>query len=435
MLSADLYELTMVAGYFARGRDTLQAAASFELFVRHLPPHRRYLVVAGLEQALDWLEQLAFTADEIRWMRALPAFAGVPEAFFDYLRTFRFTGTVWAVPEGTIMPAQAPLLRVEAPLPEAQYAETALLAIVNFQTLVASKAARVVGAAAGRPVLEFGARRAHGLGAALCAARAAYLAGCQSTSYMEAGQRFGIPLSGTMAHSWVMSAATEMDAFKEYAAVFGDRSVLLLDTYDTVDAARAVAASGLQPGGVRLDSGDLLALSADVRRILDAAGLRQTRIFASGDLDEHAIAALVASHAPIDGFGVGTSMVTSVDAPALGGIYKLVELEEHGRPTPVQKRSPGKSTWPGRKQAFRILRDGCAVHDVVAFADEPAPPDSTPLLMPVMRAGRRIEPAPSLASVRDVCRASLAQLPDRFRDLSDGDGYEAVPSERLRDAI
>jgi nicotinate phosphoribosyltransferase len=344
-LATDLYELTMVGGYFVAG---ISGRATFDLFVRQLPPTRNYLIACGLEQALDFLESLRFTAEEIEFLRHVPALAQLPSAFFDaYLPQFRFTGDVWAVEEGTPVFAYEPMMRVTAPLCEAQLVETALIAETMFPTSVASRAARVVTAAAGRPVMEFGARRAHGIDAGIRAARAAYISGFSSTSIVEAGKRFGIPLSGTMAHSWVMAFADEATAFRTYAEVFGD-AVLILDTYDAVAAAKMVATSGLRPKAIRIDSGDLVETSRQVRRIFDEHGLVDTTIVLSGDLDEMRIAEIVAAGAPIGGFGVGTAVSTSSDAPALSGVYKLAEIERDGHFVPVLKKSPGKRTFPGR---------------------------------------------------------------------------------------
>lgn len=417
--STDLYELTMMAGYFASGRH--EGSATFELFVRRVPKHRAFLVAAGLEQALDYLESLRFTADEIDWLRAHPAFAGIPEAFFAYLARFRFTGEVHAMPEGTPFFPNEPVLRVTAPLAQAQLVETALLAIVNFQTSIASKGVRSVRAAAGKPVMEFGARRAHGLEAALLAARAAHIAGCSATSFVEAGHRFGIPLSGTMAHSWVLAAATEREAFEQYSHLFGAHTALLIDTFDVRASAEMVVAAGLRPPAVRIDSGDLLALARDVRAIFDRGGLRDTRILVSGDLDEWKIRDLVAAGAPIDGFAVGTALTTSDDAPALGGVYKLVELEAHGSTRRVMKRSEGKATWPGRKQVWRL-----GDRDVVSLEEEPGPDGATPLLEPVMRNGARVGPDPTLQQARECCRAMIAALPAPLLGLETA----AYPVER-----
>ena len=418
-LSTDLYELTMVGGYFAAG---LSGRATFDLFVRQLPPTRNYLIAGGLEQALDFLESLRFTAEEIQFLRTVPALAKLPSAFFDeYLPQFRFTGDVWAIPEGTPVFADEPIMRVTAPFPEAQLVETALIAETMFPTSVASRAARVVTAAAGRPVMEFGARRAHGIDAGIRAARAAYIAGFSSTSIVEAGKRFGIPLSGTMAHSWVMAFADEATAFRTYADVFGD-AVLLLDTYDSVAAARMVAASGLKPKAVRIDSGNLVETSFEVRRIFDEHGLVETTIVASGDLDETRIAEIVAAGAPIDGFGVGTAVSTSSDAPALSGVYKLAEIERDGRVVPVLKKSPGKRTYPGCKQVWRVMRGGIAVEDVLGLEDTKPPAGAEPLLREVMKRGVRVS-RPSLNAIRERCRQQLATLPRDVTRLIDGKKY------------
>jgi nicotinate phosphoribosyltransferase len=429
-LTTDLYQITMMAGYFAQGRHE-RTTATFELFVRRLPPNRSYLVSAGLASLLDYLEQLRFTDEEIEWLRGIEALSSVPAEFFEYLREFSFSGDIWAMPEGTPVFAQEPIVRVTAPIAQAQLIETAALAFVNFQTSIASKASRVVTAAAGRSVMEFGARRAHGLEAALYAARSAYLAGAAGTSFVEAGRRFGIPLSGTMAHSWVMSAPSEADAFADYTGLFGGHSVLLLDSYDTLAAARLIVSSRLKPAGVRLDSGDLAALSREVREILDAGGLSSTKILASGDLDEFAIAALLEEGAPIDGFGVGTRLATSEDAPALGSVYKLVEVEENGVRRRVMKRSEGKATWPGRKQVWRVMRGETAVRDLVTFEDEPPVPDAMPLLRQVVRSGFRVPEDMSLATARARCLRLVAELPPETRGLDAGAQYDVASSAAL----
>src|SRR5262245_19230907 len=341
-------------------------------------------MAAGLAQALDYLEGLHFTPDEIAWLRGVPALAAAPARFFDeVLPAFRFTGEVWAMDEGEIAFPHEPLVRVTAPIMEAQIVETALLAILTFQTSVASKASRVVTAAAGKSVAEFGSRRAHGLEAACLAARAACLGGCAATSNVEAGRLFELPLTGSMAHSWVMAFDDEIESFRRYMELFGERSTLLIDTYDTVKAAEKLVAAGLRPSAVRLDSGDLAHLSQSVRAILDAGGLGSTRILVSGDLDECRVAALLAAGAPNDAFGVGTSISTVSDAPALGGVYKLVETVHDGRSVPTLKLSSGKRTYPGRKQVWRI-GSGVAERDVIGLSDE-SPKDGRPLLTCVMR--------------------------------------------------
>lgn len=429
MLSTDLYQFTMAAGYQAAQDGT---SASFELFVRELPPSRNYLVAAGLEQALSVLAEWRYTRDEIQYLRGVPTLRNVgPEFFDEYLPRLRFSGDVWAMAEGTPVLAGEPILRVTAPLGEAQLVETALLSTVLFQTSVASKAVRVTDAAAGRPVIEFGGRRAHGVDAALYAARAAYLGGCRATSNVEAGYRFGIPVSGTMAHSWVMAHCDELTAFERYIALYGSDSVLLIDTYDSVTAARKIVSAGLRPAAVRIDSGDLARVSGVVRNIFDAGQLANTRILVSGDLDEHRVAALVASGAPIDGFGVGTALSTSFDAPALGGVYKLVEIVREGAVLPVVKRSVGKQTLPGRKQVWRVSESGAAVCDVVGLEAEAAPRHGVPLLECVMRDGRPTGSLPSLRELRAACRDARLALPESVRRLSAPGPYPVTRSAAL----
>ncbi|HMF62119.1 MAG TPA: nicotinate phosphoribosyltransferase [Vicinamibacterales bacterium] len=428
-LATDLYQLTMIAGYLHTGRHRLRA--TFELFTRRLPPHRNCLVFAGLDQALDYLQDLRFGADEVAWLAELPVFRDAPAGFFEYLRSFRFTGDVWAMAEGTPFLPNEPVLRISAPLAEAQLVETALLAILNLQTTIASKALRLVDAAGNRPVMDFGARRAHGIDAALYAARAAYLAGCTSTSFVEAGRRFGIPLSGTMAHSWILAAETERQAFVDYADLFGARTVLLLDTYDVAAAAEVVVGSGLKPLAVRLDSGDLLSLARQVRKILDDGKLSATEIIVSGDLDEWKIRSLVAAGAPIDTYAVGTALATSEDAPAMSGVYKLVEAEGPNGMRPVFKRSAGKSTRPGAKQVWRVLDRGAAVKDVVALVTEPPPDGGDALLQPVMRMGTRLAESPALADLRAGCAERIAMMPRSIRELERNDDYkveERIPN-------
>jgi nicotinate phosphoribosyltransferase len=433
VLSTDLYELTMMAGYYSAG---MMNPATFELYARDLPTHRSFLVAAGLEQAIEYLERIRFSPSHVDYLRRLPVFRYVrPDFFDDYLVNFRFTGEVWAVQEGTPVFPPEPLLRVTAPLPEAQFVETALLAYIAFQTSVASRAARMVEAASGRPVVEFGSRRAHGPEAGLLAARAAFIAGCESTSNVEAGRRFGIPVSGTMAHSWVTAFPDELAAFRQFAAVFGEDAVMLLDTYDTVRAARTLATSGLKPGGVRLDSGDVIDLSREVRGLLNAAGLAHTTIFVSGDLNEWRIAEMLAAGAPIDGFGVGAALSTSSDAPSLGAIYKLVEMERNGKVVPIMKLSTGKPTYPGRKQVWRTVERGVAVGDVMGLADEQPQSDGQPLLQRVMVGGRRERPAPPLPALRARCREALDQVPAAIRRLSDPAAYPVRFSAALQETL
>jgi nicotinate phosphoribosyltransferase len=426
-LATDLYQLTMAAGYFANGR---HERASFEMFIRRLPPNRSYLIVAGLEQALSYLRTLTFNRDEIDYLRSLPVFAHVSREFFDYLSEFRFSGDVWAMPEGTVGFAGEPLLRITAPLIEAQIVETFLLSTINFQTMIASKAARIVEAAEGRGVIEFGTRRAHGMGAGIYAARAAFIGGCIGTSNVEAGYLFDIPVYGTAGHSWTLAFEQEMDAFRAYHQVFPESTTLLLDTYDTLQAARLATEFGLKLRGVRLDSGDIGALAKQVRAILDEAGMRETPILASNDLNEFKIAELLASGAPVDLFGVGTELSTSRDEPALGGVYKLVEVEFPDRIEPKMKLSREKATYPHRKQVWRELdRAGIFLGDVVTMADEAA--HGEPLLKLMMRDGHLIESPPDLKDVQRHARQQLTKLPPQFKTVSGAENYPVRYSDEL----
>lgn len=432
-LLTDLYELTMAAAYF---ENNIRATASFELFVRGLPRDRGYLVAAGLEQALDYLESLRFTSEEIGFLRRQEVFRRVSDAFFESLREFRFTGEAWAVPEGTPVFSEEPLLRVTAPIGEAQIVETVLLSTLTFQTMIATKAARVVEAAQGRGVVEFGTRRAHGPEAGVLAARAAYIGGCLGTSNVEAGYRFGLPTYGTLAHSFVMAYAEEEESFRQFQRVFPEHSVLLVDTYDTLAAVEKIIQLGLRPKGVRLDSGDLVELSRAVRRRLDKAGLTETKIFASGDLNEYSIQEALARGAAVDFFGVGTELATSKDAPALGGVYKLVELEAPSGQAVREvhyraKFSEDKVSYPGRKQVFRF-RDaqGLYDHDLIGLADETYPA-AEPLLVPVMRDGRSTAAPRPLPDSQQHARQSLGQLPTRYRQLHNPPPYPVRPSPAL----
>jgi nicotinate phosphoribosyltransferase len=412
-LLTDLYQLTMLDAYLREG---MHEPAVFELFVRKLPPQRHFLVMAGLEQALEWLQTLAFDEAELAWLERQGGFS--PQ-LLAYLRDFRFEGDVHAMPEGSIFFADEPVLRITAPLPQAQYVESRLLNIVHFQTLIASKAARVVAAAAGRKLVDFGMRRAHGAEAALFAARAAYIAGFAGTATAEAGRRFGVPVFGTMAHSFIQAHRSELAAFEAFARARPNRPTLLVDTYDTeaavaklIGLAALLAAEGIAIGGVRIDSGDLAAHAKAVRRLLDDAGHRDITVFASGNLDEHRIAQLLAAQAPIDGFGVGTALDTSIDAPALDAVYKLQDYAGVAR----RKRSEGKATWPGAKQVCRAFdASGQMLRDIVQLDDEP--PAAQPLLQLCMRAGRRVTPEPSIDEIRSHHAAQMRTLPVALRSL------------------
>jgi nicotinate phosphoribosyltransferase len=398
-LLTDLYQLTMLQAYYEQ---EMTDTAVFELFVRKLPEKRRFLVAAGLEQALDFLEGARFSEAELDWIEHSPLFRG---DFARHLEKWRFTGEVHAMPEGALFFPDEPVLRVVAPMPEAQLVETRLLNLVHFQTVIASKAAHIRLAAPGKGLIDFGLRRAHGAEAGLLAARAAYLAGFDGTATALAAPRFGIPVFGTMAHSFVQAHDSEAAAFEHFASAFPENAVLLVDTYDTLEGARRAAATPGRLKGVRLDSGDLDGLSREVRAILDAAGRRDAIIFASGNLDEDRVGALVGAGAPIDSFGIGTALTTSADAPYLDAVYKLEDYAGE----PRRKRSTGKATWPGRKQVWR--RTGAGGHfarDVITVEGDAQPGE--PLLALVMRGGRRLA-RPALGEARARCLADLARLP------------------------
>jgi nicotinate phosphoribosyltransferase len=426
-LITDLYELTMAAAYFEnRCRDV----ASFEMFVRRLPRERSFLLCAGLEQAITYLETLRFAPEEIEYLRGQRVFEHVSHDFWEYLANFRFTGEVWAIPEGTPAFAGEPLLRVTAPIIEAQVVETFLLTSVMFQTMIATKSARIVEAAQGRDVVEFGSRRAHGPTAGILGGRAAYIGGCAGTSNVASGHLFGVPIYGTMAHSFVMAYTDEAEAFARFERLF-PHSILLIDTYDTVGAIQHLGERGLKPAAVRLDSGDLIETARQVRAGLDATGLRETKIFASGDLDELAISSVLAAGAPIDAFGVGTELATSRDAPVLSAVYKLVEVEIGGRRQYRAKFSESKVSYPGVKQVFRYAdASGCYVRDVIG-RDEEQHPGATPLLECVMRDGRRLNPCPPLAKIRERAHQLLQHLPRQYRQLRNADRYPVRISDQL----
>jgi nicotinate phosphoribosyltransferase len=412
-LLTDLYQLTMLHAYYAH---RMGETAVFELFVRKLPPQRNFMMAAGLAQALEFLERLHFAPEELEWVEKCGKF---PRGFSAHLARLRFTGDVHAAPEGTIFFPDEPVLRVTAPLPEAQLVESRLINLVHFETLVATKAARSVMVAPGKLLVDFGLRRAHGAEAGLLAARASYIAGYAGTATVTAAQHMDIPVFGTMAHSFVEAHDDEAAAFQCFAEACPQNVVLLIDTYDTELAARKVvelaprlANRGIRVRGVRLDSGDLAALSKSVRRILDEGGLAEATIFASGNLDEYRIRDLIAARAPIDGFGIGTSLVTSSDAPYLDAVYKLQEYA--GKPR--RKRSTGKATWPGRKQVFRHY-DGAGrfEHDVVSVEGDER--QGKPLLVPVMRNGRRLHAPEGLQAIRERAAGQLVKLPEQLRAL------------------
>ena len=403
-LFTDLYELTMMAGYHASGRS--EDVATFDLYFRHPPAGVDLVVACGLSPALDYLESLAFTDEDLSYLDTLDLFA---QDFLDYLEQLRFTGDVWAVPEGLPVFGDEPMLRVTAPLGQAQLVETALLNQICYSSLVASNASQLAAAARGKSVLEFGARRAHGPNGALTGARAAMIGGATATSNVQAGSRFGVPVSGTQAHAWVMAFDTELEAFREYARTFPDSCVLLVDTYDTlrtglpnaITVARELAADGHTLQGIRLDSGDLAALAVEARRMLDEAGFPDVQILASGDLDAARVADLERRDVPIDGYGVGTSLLTARQDPALSGVYKLAEI--HGTPVMKVSSSAAKTTSPGRKQVWRA-----ATGDVIGLADEER--EGAPLLVEAMRSGQRLLEREDLATIRERSLDEVARI-------------------------
>lgn len=411
-LFTDLYELTMLQAYF---EEEMTQEAVFSLFVRRLPPQRNFLLACGLDTVLNYLENLSFSDDDLAYLASLGKFS---KRFLHWLRDFRFTGDVYAVSEGTPIFTNEPLLEIVAPLPQAQLVETYVMNQIHLQTLLASKAQRVVTAAQGRLVVDFGARRMHGIDAALKGSRAFYIAGVKATSNMLAGKNFGIPVMGTMAHSYIQAHADEAAAFAAFTQLYPD-TVLLVDTYDTLAAVRKVIAlaktlgEDFQVKAVRLDSGDLLTLARESRQLLDEAGLEQVSIFASGGLDEYTIAKLVSANAPINGFGVGTNMGVSNDVPALDIAYKLCEYAGQAR----LKLSPGKSILPGRKQIFRLTENNQAVKDIIARFDENLP--GRPLLVPVMHRGKRLAAGRvELEAIREYAQQQIAPLPSHVRAIS-----------------
>ena len=424
-LRTDLYQLTMVAAMRRAGMDH---EASFELFTRRLAPTRGYWVACGLELALDYLEGLSFTGEQVDWLRRHPAFAAVGQDFFAWLRAFRFEGEVWAIPEGTPVFPWEPLLRVTGPAAEAQLVETYLLSLVNFQTLIASKAARVARACRGKKFVDFGTRRAHGLEAAELVARAAFVGGAGGTSNVEAAFRLGIPATGTFAHAWVMQWEDEGEAFRRYAEAFPAATTLLIDTYDTVAAARRIVAERIPCQAVRLDSGDMTALSREVRRVFDEGGRPEVQIVASGDLEEEKIDAMERAGARVDVYGVGTELATSRDHPALGGVYKLVETRSKSGVVhhPV-KLSADKQSWPGLKQVWRG-----EAGDVIALEGEAGPAGARALLEPVMRGGRRTRPPLPLERLRARCREEVARLPDAVQALHQPAAWPVTRSAGLQ---
>lgn len=427
-LTTDLYELNMIQAYLDRGEDK---EAVFEFFIRRLPERRSFLLAAGLEDALTYLETLRFSPGEIDWLKSTKRFRS---NLIDYLAAFRFTGDVHAIPEGTVCFPNEPLIRITAPLPMAQLAETRLINILHFQTMIASKAARMVLAAPGKLLSDFGLRTAHGAEAGLFSARASYIAGFASAANVLAGERYGIPIVGTMAHSFVQVHDDEMVAFENFARARPEGVILLIDTYDTEAGARKVVelapklkADGITIDGVRIDSGDLTAMAKKVRGILDAGGLKDVIILVSGGINEDVLLKMVVAKAPIDGFGIGVNLDASIDAPSLDCAYKLQDYA--GKPR--RKLSEGKQTWPGRKQVWRSYdAQGVMCGDVLSLEGDKQ--DGEALVVPVMRAGKRLAPAPTLAQIRERAARDLARLPEPLRRLEPGVAYPVEISAKLK---
>lgn len=428
-LLTDLYQLTMLQAYI---ENSMEQTAVFEFFVRKLPPNRGFLMAAGLAHVLDYLESFRFEPWELDWLAGSGRFS---KEFVDYLDRFRFTGDVHAMAEGTIFFPNEPLVQVIAPLPQAQFIETRLINLLHFQTVIASKAARLVLTAPNTPLIDFGLRRAHGAEAGVLAARAANLAGFAGTATVLAGVLFDIPVYGTMAHSFIQAHDDESDAFEHFAASHPRNVILLIDTYDTeaaahkvVDLAPRLTQRGITIQGVRLDSGDLAEHARKVRRILDQGELEHVRIIASGNIEESTLEKLVSSGAPIDSFAVGTHLTVSPDAPYLDCAYKLQEYAGKAR----RKRSEGKATWPGRKQVYRSYdSDGRIDHDVLTLMDDRQ--EGLALLQPVMRTGKRLAPDPPLATMREHAAEQLSRLPVHLRQLKNTPSVTVLVSPPLRD--
>ena len=460
-MMTDLYELTMMNGYWRYGM--AKNVAVFDLFYRKQGDETAHAVAAGLEQAIEYVRSLHFSTEDIAYLRSLNTF---DEGFLNLLKNFRFTGDIDAVPEGTIVFPTEPIVRVCAPMIEAQLVETALLNIINHQTLIATKASRVVQAAQGDGVLEFGLRRAQGPDAGIYGARASIIGGCVATSNVLTSQMYDIPVRGTHAHSWVMSFGSELEAFRAYAEVFPHECLLLVDTYDTLKSGvpnaitvfKELRARGIEPNGIRLDSGDLAYLSRTARKMLDDAGFPNARIFASGDLDEEVIWDLKAQGAAIDVWGVGTRMITSQNNPALGGVYKLAAEEVNGELVPRIKISenPAKITNPGKKKVLRIysredrhaLADLIALHDEVYDASEPLTifdPENTwkrmtltdytlrELLVPIFRGGEQVYRSPDLHCIAAYARDELDTFWSEYKRLHRPQRYKVDLSQRLYD--
>ncbi len=414
-LATDLYELTMAQSYLEHGKT---ANAVFSLFVRKLPHNRNFLISCGLETLLEYLERFRFSDRELRYLKELNIFS---DSFLDYLREYEFRGSIYAIPEGRVFFQNEPVIQIEGSLPDVQILETLVINVMHYQVLVASKAVRSFLVAQGKSLVDFGFRRAHSLEAGIYAARASFIAGFSGTSNLEAGNRFGIPVFGTMAHSYIMIFDREEEAFRSFAKSFPDRTIFLLDTYDTERAAEKVAKlakEGITAVGVRLDSGDISKLAKKVRKILDGAGLKDTKIVVSGGVDEYKIQVWLSEGAPIDAFGVGTKFITSADAPYLDMAYKLVEYD--GKPK--VKKSPGKATFPYKRQVLRHTSNGIMAYDeVIRFGES-----SEGLVQEVIKEGKMTRTLPSLKEIRETLIEELGSLPPALRSVEVSSEYKVV---------
>ena len=433
-LETDLYQLTMLQAYYNKGMQ--DKTATFDLFVRSLPQDRGYLIAAGLEEVVDYLTNLKFEEEDIQYLKTLDLFS---ENFLKYLKDFKFKGDVYAVKEGTPIFGNEPILRINAPLDQAQFIETYLLATINDAVRTASKASRIVDTAntgRERAIIDFGLRRAHGTKAGLSGARASYIAGCVGTSNVEAGRKYGIPVKGTHAHSFVMAFPSEIEAFEAYVESFPNNATLLIDTYDTIKGAyktvkiaKELEKKGKKLGAVRLDSGDLVNDSKLIREIFNAEALHYLKITASNDLNEYKIQRLIDEGAQIDSFGVGTDMITSKDHPAIGGVYKLAELDG----MPKIKLSSEKQTLPGKKQVYRQYLDGKFVKDIIALEGEEI--EGEALLQHIIKEGVLVEKLPALSKIREYCLKQRDFIPEKVRRIRASEYYPVETSDGLKNLV
>ena len=431
-INTDLYELTMAAAYFETGRMADQG--TFELFTRRLPQTRSFLMAAGLEQALHFIQNVRFSEATLQYLKQLDLFKSINSAFFDYLKSFRFSGDIHALPEGTVFFSNEPILQVTAPIIEAQLLETYLMSSLNLQSMVASKAARMSLAAKGKSIVDFGSRRAHGPQAGVLAARAAFIGGCVGTSNVLAGYEMGIPVFGTMAHSFVQFFDQETEAFQHFWDVFGEDSTLLVDTYDTLAGVQKALDLGEKIQGVRLDSGDLLSLAFKTRELLDQQGRPEVQIVASGNLNEEKIHSLILEDAPIDAYGVGTDLVVSADAPTCDLVYKLVEVVIEGKAQPRIKTSEGKETWPYRKQISRKIGKEGFGGDLLSRSSEGSPQDRediVSLLQKYVGNGQILADLPDIVQIQEYAREQLSLLPPALKLLHSSAEYPVKYSKEL----